>query len=46
VLSALEDIGSLGLMVAAFVVPALAVLAVVALVVLIVLAWRRRPRPS
>ena len=46
VLSALEDIGSLGLMVAAFVVPALAFLAVVALVALIVVAWRRRPRPS
>jgi Domain of unknown function (DUF4126) len=46
VLSALEDIGSLGLMLAAFIVPALAVFAVVALVVLIVVAWRRRPRPS
>ena len=46
VLSALEDIGSLGLMLAAFVVPALAALAVVALVVLIVVAWRRRPRPQ
>lgn len=46
VLSTLEDIGSLGLMLAAFVVPALALLAVVALVVLIVVAWRRRPRPS
>jgi hypothetical protein len=46
VLSALEDLGSLGLMLAAFVVPVLALLAVVALAVLIVVAWRRRRRPS
>ena len=45
-LSALEDLGSLGLMLAAFIVPALALLAVLALAVLIVAAWRRRPRPS
>jgi hypothetical protein len=44
VLSALEDIGSLGLMVAAFVVPVLAVLAAIALGVLIVVAWRRGRR--
>jgi hypothetical protein len=46
VLSALEDLGSLGLMLAAFIVPVLALLAVIALVVLIVVAWRRRRRPS
>jgi hypothetical protein len=46
VLSVIEDLGSLGLMLAAFVVPVLAVLAAVALVVLILLAWRRRPRPG
>lgn len=44
VLSALEDVGAVGLMLAAFVVPALAVLAAVALLVLIVLAWRGRLR--
>jgi hypothetical protein len=44
VLSIIEDLGSLGLMLAAFVAPALAALAVVALVVLILVAWRRRHR--
>ena len=39
-----EDLGSLGLTLAAFVVPVLAALAVVALVVLILVAWRRRRR--
>jgi hypothetical protein len=33
-------------MLAAFVVPVLALLAVVALAALIVVAWRRRPRPG
>jgi hypothetical protein len=44
VLSALEDLGSLGLMLAAFIVPVLAVLAAIALAVAIAVAWRRRPR--
>jgi Domain of unknown function (DUF4126) len=44
VLSGLEDLGSLGLMLAAFVVPVLAVLVAIALVALIVVAWRRRGR--
>jgi hypothetical protein len=44
VLSLLEDLGSLGLTLAAFVIPVLAALAVVALVVLILVAWRRRRR--
>jgi Domain of unknown function (DUF4126) len=44
VLSLVEDVGALGLTLAAFVVPVLAALAVIALVVLILLAWRRRPR--
>jgi hypothetical protein len=44
VLSFSEDLGALGLTLAAFVVPVLAALAVIALVVLIVLAWRRRRR--
>lgn len=44
VLSLLEDLGSAGLMLAAFVVPVLALLAAVALAVALVLAWRRRPR--
>jgi Domain of unknown function (DUF4126) len=43
VLSLLEDIGSLGLTLAAFVVPVLAAVAVIGLVVLIVVMWRRRP---
>jgi Domain of unknown function (DUF4126) len=42
VLSALEDLGALGLTLAAFIVPVLAALAVIALVVLIVVLWRRR----
>ena len=46
VLSFLEDLGSLGLMLAAFIAPVLAVLAAIALVALIVVAWRRRPRPG
>jgi hypothetical protein len=46
VLSALEDLGSLGLMLAAFVVPVLALLAVIALAGLILVAWRRRRRPG
>jgi ABC-type proline/glycine betaine transport system permease subunit len=46
VLSALEDLGSLGLMLAAFIVPVLALLAAIALAVLIVVAWRRRRRPG
>jgi hypothetical protein len=44
VLSLLEDLGSLGLTLAAFIVPVLAALAVIGLVVLIVVAWRRRHR--
>jgi Domain of unknown function (DUF4126) len=44
ILSMLEDIGSVVLTLAAFVVPVLAALGVVALVVLIVVAWRRRRR--
>ena len=43
-LSLIEDLGSLGLVLAAFIVPVLAALAVVALAVLILLAWRRRRR--
>jgi hypothetical protein len=46
ILSTLEDLGSLGLMLAAFVVPVLALLAAVALAMLIVVAWRRRRRPG
>ena len=42
VLSLIEDIGSLALTLAAFIVPVLAALAVLALAVLIILAWRRR----
>ena len=45
VLSALEDLGALGLTLAAFIVPVLAALAVIALFVLIVVLWRRR-RPA
>jgi hypothetical protein len=44
VLSLMEDLGSLGLVLAAFIVPVLAALAVIALAVLILLAWRRRRR--
>ena len=44
ILSMLEDIGSVVLTLAAFVVPVLAALGVIALVVLIVVAWRRRRR--
>jgi Domain of unknown function (DUF4126) len=44
VLSLIEDLGSLGLVLAAFIVPVLAALAVMALAVLILLAWRRRRR--
>jgi hypothetical protein len=44
VLSLIEDLGSLGLVLAAFIVPVLAALAVVALAVLIILMWRRRRR--
>jgi hypothetical protein len=44
VLSLFEDLGSLGLTLAAFLVPVLAALAVVALVVLIVVVWRKRRR--
>jgi hypothetical protein len=43
VLSLIEDLASLGLVVAAFIVPVLAALAVIALAALILLAWRRRP---
>ena len=46
VLSALEDLGSLGLMLAAFAAPVDALVAAVALAVLIVIAWRRRRRPG
>lgn len=46
VLSAIEDLGSLGLMLAAFIVPVLALLAAVALVALIVAVWLRRRRPG
>jgi Domain of unknown function (DUF4126) len=42
VLSLLEDIGALGLTLAAFIVPVLAALAVVALAVLILVLWLRR----
>jgi Domain of unknown function (DUF4126) len=42
VLSLIEDLGALGLTLAAFIVPVLAVIAVIALVVLIVVLWRRR----
>jgi hypothetical protein len=44
VLSMIEDLGALGLTLAAFVVPVLAALAVVALAVVILVAWRRRRR--
>jgi hypothetical protein len=44
VLSLFEDIGSLGLTLAAFVLPVLAAVAVLALAVLIVVLWRRRRR--
>ena len=44
VLSLLEDIGSLGLTLAAFIVPVLAALAVIALAVVVAVAWRRRRR--
>jgi len=44
VLSLIEDAGSLGLTLAAFLVPVLAFLGVIALVVLIVVLWRRRRR--
>jgi hypothetical protein len=43
VLSLLEDLGSAGLVLFAFVVPVLAVLAVAALIVLAFVVWRRRP---
>jgi hypothetical protein len=45
VLSVLEDLGALGLTLAAFIVPVLAAAAVIALVVVIVVLWRRR-RPA
>jgi hypothetical protein len=46
VLSLIEDIGALGLTLAAFIVPVLAALAVLALAALIFIAWRRgRRRP-
>jgi uncharacterized iron-regulated membrane protein len=44
VLSLIEDIGALGLTLAAFIVPVLAALAVLALAALILIAWRRRRR--
>jgi hypothetical protein len=44
VLSLFEDLGSLGLTLAAFVLPVLAAVAVLALAVLIVVLWRRRRR--
>jgi Domain of unknown function (DUF4126) len=44
VLSLIEDVGAVGLTLAAFIVPVLAGLAVIGLVVVIVLAWRRRRR--
>ena len=44
VLSIVEDIGSLMLTLAAFVVPVLAALGVIALAVLILTEWRRRRR--
>jgi Domain of unknown function (DUF4126) len=44
VLSVFEDLGSLGLTLAAFVLPVLAAFAVLALAVLIVVFWRRRRR--
>ena len=44
VLSLIEDVGAVGLTLAAFIVPVLAVLCVIALVVLIVVLWRRRRR--
>jgi hypothetical protein len=44
ILSLVEDFGSLGLTLAAFLVPVLAALAVLALAVLIVVFWRRRRR--
>ena len=44
VLSLLEDLGSLGLTLAAFILPVLAAVGVVALVVLVLVAWRRGRR--
>jgi hypothetical protein len=44
VLSLFEDLGSLGLTLAAFILPVLAALAVLALAVLILVFWRRRRR--
>jgi hypothetical protein len=44
VLSLIEDLGSLALTLAAFIVPVLAALAVIALGVVIVVLWRRRRR--
>jgi hypothetical protein len=44
VLSLIEDLGSLGLTLAAFLLPVLAALAVLALAVLIAVFWRRRRR--
>ena len=44
VLSVLEDLGSLGLTLAAFLLPVLAAVAVIALAVLIGVLWRRRRR--
>ena len=42
-LSLIEDIGALGLTLAAFIVPVLAAIAAIGLVVLIVVLWRKRP---
>jgi hypothetical protein len=42
VLSLIEDLGALGLTLAAFIVPVLAALAVICLVILILVLWRRR----
>jgi hypothetical protein len=44
VLSALEDLGSIGLTLAAFVLPVLALLMVLGLLVAMLLLWRRRRR--
>jgi hypothetical protein len=44
VLSVLEDLGALGLTLAAFIVPVLAAVAAIGLVALIVVVWRRRRR--
>jgi hypothetical protein len=46
VLSVLEDLGALGLTLAAFIAPALAATAVIALMVLIFVLWRRRRRAA